>query len=79
MPNIARERFMVAQTDDSDVLSDLAAKLGADPEVELVDYIGPANKPNTLIVEMPPDRARKLQQNYAGKLIVEKDKPLTAY
>jgi hypothetical protein len=77
--NTSRERYMVAQRTQGDLLSKLAAQFHTDPEIAVLDKIGPAEQPDTLVVSMTPDRARQLKADYAGKLIVEKDAPLTAF
>jgi len=79
MPQGTRERYLVAQTGAGDLLSELTRQFDADAEIEVLDKVGPAGQPDTVVVSMTPDRARELQKKFAGKLIVEKDAPLTAF
>lgn len=76
MAQLQRERFLVAEK-EAGLLSHVAARLRSDPEVEVLDVVGPVDQPNTLVVAMTPEHARQLKQEFTGKLIIEKDAPLS--
>lgn len=52
-----------------------------DPDMELVDMIGPAEQPHTAVVVMPHDAARSLQQRFhaSHQLTIEPDRPLSLF
>jgi len=52
-----------------------------DPDMELVDMIGPAGQPHTAVVLMSDDTARTLQQRFHAthQLTIEPDRPLSLF
>ncbi|HSF31358.1 MAG TPA: hypothetical protein VLK82_12925 [Candidatus Tectomicrobia bacterium] len=46
-----------------------------DPEIDLVNVLGPADQPHLLVIETTPERAEQLKQHAPG-LLVEPDAPL---
>ena len=56
-----------------------------DPEITVVDAIGPPEHPHTVVVEITPDKARALEMRFrsAGtpshQLTIEPDRPLSLF
>jgi hypothetical protein len=69
-----RQRYIVGNAPPQ-VLSALAERCRMDPEIELVNVLGPADQPRLLVIETTAERAEQLKQ-YAPGLIVEPDTPL---
>jgi hypothetical protein len=57
------------------MLSALAERCRIDPEIDLVNVLGPAEQPHLLVIETTAERAEQLKQQAPG-LIVEPDAPL---
>jgi len=57
------------------MLSALAEHCRLDPEIDLVNVLGPADQPHLLVIETTAERAEQLKQHTPG-LIVEPDTPL---
>ncbi len=54
----------------------LAETLQEDPDIAVVETQGRDGQQSLFVVEMTPDRAERLQREFGGGLIVEKDAPL---
>ncbi len=61
------------------VLAEVAAYVRTVPSINVIRSIGPADAPHTLIVSMSESDAESLTQRFAGRLIVERDRPLTPF
>lgn len=74
-------RYMVRARDDNGALTEFIRSLEGDPDIELVDLIGPAGKPHTLVVAVQPDRAALLEERVraSGQLTLERDRPLSLF
>jgi hypothetical protein len=51
----------------------------ADPAIDVLDALGPAGQPHTLVVAITSDQADALRQRFAGRLKVEADQPLSLF
>jgi hypothetical protein len=71
-----RARYMVAHTDKNSQ-GGLEQLLRADPEIGLLNVVGPPARPDLYVVEMSSDRAERLRQEFGGQVTVEPDAPLT--
>lgn len=66
-------------------LADFLALAEVDPEIDVVDVIGPSDQPHTAVVEISPDKARLLELHFrnTGKpsqqLTIEPDQPLSLF
>ncbi len=69
-----RQRYIVGNAPPP-VLSALAEQCRLDPEIDLVNVLGPADQPHLLVIETTAERAEQLKQHTPG-LIVEPDTPL---
>jgi hypothetical protein len=69
-----RERYIVGSAEPG-LLSTLVEMLRADPQIDLLQVKGPADRPSLLVIETTADRAEQLKQQFHG-LVVEPDAPL---
>jgi hypothetical protein len=60
-------------------LASAIAFIESDPSFTLVRRLGPHDEPHTLVVAMTEEGATLLRQRFADELIVERDRPLTAF
>jgi hypothetical protein len=66
-------------------LGDFLALAANDPEITVIDIIGPRDQPHTAVVEISQDKARLLDQHFrlAGsvshQLTIEPDRPLSMF
>ncbi len=74
-------RFIVRGSDDSSALADFLAMIKGDPEIELVDTIGPADRPHTAVVAVAPEMAPAFEQRVGNlhQLMIERDRPLSLF
>jgi hypothetical protein len=61
------------------VLARVITRMEADPAINIVRRIGPPDEPHTLLASMAEAQAAALKQQFAGELIIERDRPLTLY
>ncbi len=75
-----RGRYLVSCT-DSARLSRFVADARADPDLRLLDTLGPPGAPHTAVYDMAHDSAARLQQSFAasGELRIEPDRPLSLF
>lgn len=80
----ARSRFLVHAALGAP-LNDFLAVAATDPEIAVVDVIGPRERPHTAVVEISPDKARLLDQHFRltgtpnHQLTIEPDRPLSMF
>lgn len=74
----ARQRYIISATDPQQLADFLNS---AEPGVEVVDQIGPADQPHTVIVSIPPEHAPSLQRRVRSspQLTIEPDRPLSLF
>lgn len=75
-----RGRYLVSCT-DSGRLSRFVTDARANPELLLLDTVGPPGAPHTAVYEMAHDMAAQLQKHFAasGELNIEPDRPLSLF
>jgi hypothetical protein len=61
------------------VIARVISRMEADPAITIVRRIGPSDEPRALLASMAEARAEALKQQFAGELIVERDRLLTPY
>ncbi|NGZ85686.1 hypothetical protein [Duganella aceris] len=77
-------RFLVHSRGGA-ALNDFLALAATDPEIAVVDTIGPRDRPHTAIVEISLDKARVLDQHFRSTstpthhLSIEPDRPLSMF
>jgi len=69
-----RQRYLVGNAPPH-ILSTLAERYRMDPEIAVVNVLGPADQPRLLVIETTAERAEQLKQHAPG-LTVEPDAPL---
>ena len=72
----------IVRSEDAGQLADFIQDIQQDPAVTLVDTIGPANRPHTVVVAMSPEKALSLEQRFSNNsipLIIEPDRPLSLF
>ena len=74
----------IVRSEDPVRLNDFIKTVNTDPQIELVDTIGPSGSPHTAVVTMSHDTARALQERFSNtkdskKLIIEPDRPLSLF
>jgi hypothetical protein len=69
-----RQRYLVGNAPPH-ILSALAERCRIDPEIDLVNVLGPTDQPHLLVIETTAERAEQLKQHAPG-LLVEPDAPL---
>jgi len=76
-----RGRYIV-RAEDPKHLADFIDEAQSDPELELVDLIGPAGVPHTAVFVIPHEKAAALEQRFGKspiRLIIERDRPLSLF
>lgn len=64
---------------DTELLSRVAAELGAEEGVTVSTVSGTPDRPSVLAVSMPPERADRLRAQYPEQIVIEPDQPLEHY
>jgi hypothetical protein len=74
-------RYIIRAAGDSAPLLAFIASIRADPEVTLVDTVGPPQQPHTAIAEMSEATASMLRQRFcsSNQLMIEPDRPLSLF
>ncbi|HEV7814942.1 MAG TPA: S8 family serine peptidase [Janthinobacterium sp.] len=74
-------RYLIRAVGDAVPLADFLSSISADPAIAIVDAIGPAGRPHTVVAEMSHDRARALEQhfNQSKQFMIEPDRPLSLF
>lgn len=79
-----KARYLIHATDGAP-LADFLALADVDPEIQVVDVIGPHDQPHTAVVEISPDKARVLELHFRStatpshQLTIEPDQPLSLF
>jgi hypothetical protein len=79
-----KTRFLVHSMGGA-ALGDFLALAATDPEIAVVDTIGPRDRPHTAVVEISPDKARVLDLHFRSTstpshhLTIEPDRPLSMF
>jgi hypothetical protein len=79
-----KSRFLVHAARGSP-LKDFLAAAAIDPEIAVVDVIGPHGQPHTAVVEISAEKAQLLAQHFrltstpSHQLTIEPDRPLSLF
>jgi hypothetical protein len=79
-----KARYLIHAPDGAP-LTDFLALADVDPEITVVDVIGPRDSPHTAVVEISPDKARVLALHFRStgtpsqQLTIEPDQPLSMF
>ena len=76
-----KDRYMVRALDDPAALAEFLASVDSDPDIELIDTIGPTGRPHTAVLAITPDKALSLERRFqqSKQLLIERDRPLSLY
>jgi hypothetical protein len=71
----------IVQSNDPAQLADFIQSVDADPDMQLLDAIGPANHRHTVVVAMSQEKAASLAQRLGPSttLKIEPDSPLSLF
>lgn len=74
-------RFIIRARDDGGTVAEVLTMIKNDPALELVDTIGPADKPHTAVVAVEPEQAHSFEQRFRNlqHLMIEQDRPLSLF
>jgi len=79
-----KARYLIHAADGAP-LADFLALADVDPEITVVDVIGPHDAPHTAVVEISDDKARVLELHFRStgtpshQLTIEPDQPLSLF
>jgi hypothetical protein len=79
-----KARFLVHAARGAPLI-DFLALAATDPEIAVVDTIGPRDRPHTAVVEISPEKARVLDQHFRStgtpthQFTIEPDRPLSMF
>ena len=62
-------------------LNDFIQSIGNDPDIAVVDEIGPSGHPHTLVISVPAHAAAALEERFrqTPQLMFERDRPLSLF
>ncbi|QNA89586.1 hypothetical protein G4G28_15910 [Massilia sp. Dwa41.01b] len=72
-------RYIVRAAGDDGALARFLDSIGADPALHVLETIGPAAAPHTLVVEADPAAIDQLRQRTLNQLMIEPDRPLSLF
>lgn len=74
-------RYIIRARDEGGTVADFLTIIQNDPAIELVDTIGPADRPHTAVVAIEADQAPSFEQRFRNlqHLMIEQDRPLSLY
>ncbi len=75
-----RGRYLVSSASSSR-LARFVSDARGNPDLQLLDTVGPQHAPHTAVYEMTHDTAAQLQKHFAasGELSIEPDRPLSLF
>jgi hypothetical protein len=75
-----RGRYLISGA-DSNRLAHFVSEASTNPDLQLLDTLGPPGAPHTAVYDMAHDMAAQLQKNFAasGDLNIEPDQPLSLF
>ena len=81
MPSSTPSRYIVRARDENSALSDFLLSIDNDPEIALVDEIGPVGHPPTLVISVPAHRVSAFEERFrhTPQLMFERDRPLSLF
>lgn len=71
----------IVRANDPKQLTAFIDDIGRDTGIELLDTIGPAGEPHTVVVAMSQEKAKVLEQHFrnSNQLTIEPDRPLSLF
>lgn len=80
----SKTRYLIHAADGAPLV-DFLALADVDPEITVVDVLGPSDAPHTAVVEISADKARVLELHFRStgtpshQLTIEPDQPLSLF
>lgn len=73
-----KKRYII-RSEDAKQMAGFIEKIRQDPAVEILDVIGPAEAPHTLVALMPNEKAQFLEKEFVLQrpLLIEPDQPIS--
>lgn len=81
-PSQAESGHYIIRATDPAALASFIREASVDPELTLIDQIGPAGQPHTVVVTMSSAKAAALEQRFSptsSPLKIEPDRPLSLF
>lgn len=77
----AKGRYIIRAKSALAPLAAFIDSIQGDPDIELVDTIGPAGQEHTAVIEVTADKALQLERSFGNsdELIIERDQPLSMF
>lgn len=74
-------RFIVRARAEGSTLNDFLTMIIQDPQLELVDTIGPQGRPHTAVLATAPEHAPAFEERFrtSPELMIERDRPLSLF
>jgi hypothetical protein len=74
-------RYIVRARDEAAALTAFLDSISDDPDITVVDTIGPQGQVHTVVIEVKDDMALMLERRLSNStnLIVERDRPLSLF
>lgn len=78
-PGPGKARYIVRAKDAPAPLARFIDSIRGDPDIELVDTIGPPGQPHTAVIEVAASQALLLERRFSNsnELMIERDQPLS--
>ena len=75
----AMGRYIIRARGAPSALAAFIESIRGDPDIALVDTIGPPGQVHTAVIEIAPDKAPQFERRFihSNELIVERDQPLS--
>lgn len=77
-----RGRYLVHAVDDAVPLTAFLDAIASNPAIAIVEHIGPADRPHTVVAEMSHDQARALEKQFRQNrqpITIEPDQTLSLF
>ena len=74
-------RYIVRAREGGSTLGDFLAAIEGDPDLTLIDTIGPPEQPHTAVVAVAPEQAPCFENRFRNSphLLIEQDRPLSLF
>ena len=73
--------YIVRARESDGALAAFMRGIASDPDITLVDQIGPHGDPHTLVISVAADKAASLEERFRNQtqLMLERDRPLSLF
>jgi len=76
-----KQRYLIHARNGLAAMAEFLASAERDPDIELIDTIGPEGQVHTAVIEISADKAHALEQRFrdSNQLMIERDRPLSLF